>query len=245
MRDDLLEAQASVDWAVSKLPLLKQRLGEWCKNCVEVTFEDLPPPETHNLIVTRFKETLPLAFTIEVGAYINVIRSSLDILACAIGRRVKALNPHKHYFPVAASAEAFAAFDYRGSELIRHLPRNYRDIFEFYLPYHRRNDIGACHHLDNVRKHQRLLSAYIRPHRLSISDFGLGENFAFATDVWTGAKDKTIIGKFRKGAPRPDIQITAIVAFAEPEELSGRGVVSQLKIFALGAYEIIQAFDIP
>jgi hypothetical protein len=46
MRDDLLHAQASVDWAISQLLAFSERLGSWLSLNVEVGVRDVPPPAT-------------------------------------------------------------------------------------------------------------------------------------------------------------------------------------------------------
>jgi hypothetical protein len=243
MRDDLLEAQASIDWAVAKLPFLKKRLERWLNNNVELSIQHLPDPSAYNLLVARFKQALPLSFNVEVGAYVNVIRSSLDILVCAIGKRERLLNPDGHYFPVANSAADFAAGNYKGSEFVRQLSKDHRSILESYQPYYGGNlNVWACHHLDIVRKHRKLLATRIMPYRMTIADFGLGENFAFDTNVMVGRDNETTFGKIRKGAPAPHIQYTAKVTLTEPHEMEGREVIGAIKGFAAVATNIIEAF---
>lgn len=44
----------------------------------------LIPDTPNDMVVAVEKEPLPLSFNVEVGAYINAIRSSLDILATAM-----------------------------------------------------------------------------------------------------------------------------------------------------------------
>ena len=77
MRDDLLHAQASVDWAVARMPDLQERLDSWASANVSVEIEDAPPPAGQNPVVATLKEPIPLAFSVEVGAYLNTIRSGL------------------------------------------------------------------------------------------------------------------------------------------------------------------------
>src|SRR3954447_2161380 len=107
MRADLLEAQASVDWAIGQLLPFNQRLETWLGANVVIEIRDVPPPATHNPIVALEKELLPIAFSVEAGAYINAIRSGLDILARALVRRHRlAIPEHRVYFPVADSEES-------------------------------------------------------------------------------------------------------------------------------------------
>jgi hypothetical protein len=87
MRPDLLEAQANVEWVLSQLPDLATRLDAWLECSVTTELRDPGAHATHNLIIGVEKELLPLSFNVEVGAYINAIRSSLDILVMALVRR--------------------------------------------------------------------------------------------------------------------------------------------------------------
>jgi hypothetical protein len=114
MRDDLLDAQACVDWAVSQFPALQQRINSWLSVNVHIGVEETPPPATHDPIVAIENAALPLAFNVEVGAYINVIRSGLDILATALARRYGIPKPDEIYFPVANSEAAFMGGRYKG-----------------------------------------------------------------------------------------------------------------------------------
>ena len=87
MRHDLLEVQASIDWPFSRLVDFSNRLEAWLTASVRIEIRDVPPPATQNPIVAVETELLPLAFSVEAGAYINAIRSSLDILEMVLVRR--------------------------------------------------------------------------------------------------------------------------------------------------------------
>jgi len=54
---------------------------------VQIEIREIPGDENFNPVVAVEKELLPIAFSVEVGAYINCIRSGLDILAMALVRR--------------------------------------------------------------------------------------------------------------------------------------------------------------
>ena len=63
---------------------------------------------------------MPLAFSVEAGAYINAIRSSLDILAMALVRRHGLAIPEdKVSFPFFRTEEAFRK--QRGGPLLQQL----------------------------------------------------------------------------------------------------------------------------
>jgi hypothetical protein len=170
MRTDLLEAQASVAWAVSQLPGLAKRLDAWLEHGVTTELRDPGADATHNLIIGVEKELMPLSFNVEVGAYVNAIRSSLDILAMVLVRRHNLdIKEDKVYFPIARSETHFADSNWTGRKFINALPANERAIIESLKPYQGGSHaIWALHHLDIVRKHRRLLSVLLRPISISI-----------------------------------------------------------------------------
>jgi hypothetical protein len=243
MRDDLLEAQASVDWAVSKLPAFERALRTWLDDNTEVGLEEMPAPATHDFIVVIEKASFPREFVVEAGAYVNTIRSGLDILACAIGKRESVLSPDNHYFPVARSAQDFATGNYKGYELVRGLPRHYRDILEAHRPYNGGNkDIWACHHLDITRKHKRLVTVATYPSHYQAS-MGISTAFDFVSQERIG-NNKTTIAKLIKGAKDPEVYASTEVTFDEPDDLSDRRVIPALRNFAKAAAAVIKDFDI-
>ena len=99
MRDDLLDAQASVDSAVAKLPAFAEEIEIWLRENVNCHIEQLEPPIPYSPIIAKLKAPLPVAFNVEAGAYINAIRSSLDILASTLAVRYSVPKPENAYFP--------------------------------------------------------------------------------------------------------------------------------------------------
>jgi hypothetical protein len=169
MRADLLEAQASVEWVSSQLLPFNQRLEAWLKANVVIEIRHEPPPATHNPIVALERQFLPIAFSVEAGAYVNTLRSSLDILAMALVRRHSlAIAEDRVYFPVAKSKEALLKNG--GTPLLQQLPEEDRVKLLALKPYRGGNSaLWALHHLDIVRKHHRLLDVQIRPIHISMS----------------------------------------------------------------------------
>jgi hypothetical protein len=126
LRNDLIEAQGSVDWVLDQLGPLDQRLQSWLNENVTIEVRDVPAPATHNPIVAFEKELLPISFSVEVGAYINALRSSLDILAMALVRRHGLEIPEeKVSFPIAANEELLLRNG--GSLLLKQLPGEDRE----------------------------------------------------------------------------------------------------------------------
>jgi hypothetical protein len=139
MRPDLLEAQASVDWPFSQLPDLAKRINAWLDRSVRVEIRETPSPATENAIVAVEKEWLPLSFNVEVGAYINAVRSSLDILAMALVRRHNIeIREDRVLFPIASSESAFQNRSWAGRQLLEALPPQDRDTIEAFKAVSRR-----------------------------------------------------------------------------------------------------------
>jgi len=241
---DLLDAQTTVDWAVAQLPSLSERMQAWLDENVYAVVEETEPPATHDVIVAIEKQALPLGFNVEVGSYLNVIRSSLDILATAIGRRYSVLHPNGVYFPVAESAEKFATGDYNGSKFINALPADAADIFKALRPYQGGNKaLWSLHQLDVMRKHRRLLQVEIRPFRFGLA--GLrppGDDFQTIATGYLRANEKTVLGMLRKGAPYSNLKVYPHVALDEASAPGGKPVVQAINEFARLATTIIRLF---
>jgi hypothetical protein len=245
MRDDLLHARASIDWAVAHFQDFQSRLDAWCKANVEVSVKQLPPDVPNNVIVATEKASLPLDFNVEFGAYINAIRSSLDILASTLAaRHCPALIKHA-YFPVASSDQAFAAGNYKGSKLIRALPDKERDIIKSIKPYKGGNPtLFPLHHLDILRKHVRLLSVLAAPARLGMRVDAFPFFHPVATGWMRSSHEETVLGLISKDAPDPQFDFDAQVVLNETS-YSGRTVIDALQNFATFATLIIWQFDGP
>lgn len=244
MRHDLLHAQASVDWAVAHLPAFQARLRIWLDENVQVSIKELPADVPNNVVVATEKSQLPLDFQVEAGAYINAIRSSLDILASSLAARHCPNWIDDAYFPAASSASAFATGNYKGSKFVQALPAKERLIIEHCKPYKGGDTlIYPLHQLDIVRKHVRLLSAMIIPSRLGMRREAL-RFFEPLSIAWMrSADDETVLGLLAKDSPDPEFDFTAQVALDETAYFAGTEIITALKIFANAAQTIIGKFD--
>ena len=241
MKDDLLYAESAVDWAITNLPSFEDRLKAWCDDNIYPAIVKLPAENPDDLLVAREKIPLPLSFNVEFGAYLNAIRSSLDMVAWAVKEREKAIFPDEVYFPIAESAEKFAAWDYKGSKFVRQLSRTYRDAFEAGQPYKRGNEaLSALHHLNNIGKHKRLLSTYTRPGSFHVRGFGI--RFRQAASFIQGGEGETVLGFIAKGS-QPEVVYTGNVVINEPSLLEIQSVTRALHIFGKCAKAIILLFD--
>ena len=242
MRNDLLAARASVDWAVAQLPAFQSRLDAWLKGNIDVVVKELPADTPNNVILAMEKEPLPLAFQVEAGAYINTIRSSLDILAATLAQRHCPALIDDSYFPIVRSAEIFAARRYKGHKLIKALPATERAVIESLKPYKGGNHLlYALHLLDIVRKHRRLLTAEIHPAKLRIE--GSSTTFRPLLKGWMrSGDDETVIAFLAKGAPMPQIKLVMQVSINETTYLEHQSITAALSEFADLANSIIARF---
>jgi len=245
MRPDLLEAKASVDWPFSQLPDLAKRLDAWLDRSVRIEIRETPPPATENAIVAVEKEWLPLSFNVEVGAYINAIRSSLDILAMALIRRHNIeIREDRVLFPIASSESAFQNRGWAGRQLLETLPSQDRDTIEALKPYQGGNEaLWALHHLDIVRKHRQLLSVSLKPIHISLQgSLALGDFTPLATGT-IQVNDEVVLGLLRKGVDPTLVRSKFYVGLTEEDYVGHRPVVGALARLAEVASGVIKLFD--
>lgn len=247
MRDDLLDAVACVDWTKAQLPSLGERIDAWLKLNLYAEVVDHDPDCPNNVIVCRQKEPLPLFFNVEVGAYLNVLRSSLDILATVVARRHPGVaNPEKVYFPIAASRTEFFKPETKGAKFIQALPSDVREIFETLEPYKGGNEeLWALHQLDIMRKHRKLLTVITDNRYFQISGAGVLRDYkSLSTGFMVVNDQESVVGLIRKGAPNYEMQFTGEVAINETDLMPRKAVISALDDFASFAKSVIGLFDI-
>jgi hypothetical protein len=246
MRDDLLDARAAVDWAVAQTAAFDDRIKSWTSVNFDVRIEDTPAPASHNRVIALLKEPLPRVFNVEFGAYLNAIRTSLDILAVALAKRHRVTQLSDVYFPVAKSALAFAAGNYKGSKFVNGLPGVDRRIIESLEPYQRGHKyLWDLHNLDIVRKHHRLIDLSTRP-------VGFGRANSTTEDFvpnpslkdWTlSVNQETEIGTIRKGRDNDYIKLFPAVACAEPGSVFRYPIPAAIFSFSEAVNSIIALFD--
>jgi hypothetical protein len=244
MRPDLLEAQASIDWPSSQFLSFHARLEEWLKANVRIEIRDLDPPATHNPIVAVEKELLPLAFSVEAGAYINAMRSSLDILAMALVRRHDVqIDERRVQFPIFESEASFQEF--KGGSLLQRLPERERAIMVALRPYPEGNPaLWTLHYLDIVRKHRRLLDVRIQPIHMSMEGTLKPGDFVPLATGTIQVNDETVLGLLRKGVPEPAIRSSFYIALTEPGYVGRKPILATLIHLADCATEVISRFNV-
>jgi hypothetical protein len=243
MRADLLEARASIEWPSSQFLPFHARLEEWLKTNVRIEIRDNDPPATHNRIVAVEREFLPLAFSVEAGAYINAIRSSLDILAMALVRRYNlAIEEHRVEFPIFRSEALF--MEKNGGPLLQRLPDRERAVIQALKPYPEGNPaLWTLHHLDIVRKHRRLLDVHPQPIHVWLEGTLKPGDFKPLATGTIKANEETVLGLLRKGAPEPAVRSSFYAALAEPGYIGRKPILATLSKLADIATEVINRFD--
>lgn len=246
MRADLLEAQACVDWPMSQLPDLSKRLKDWLTRGVTIQKKELPPPAESNLIVAVENELLPLYFQAEVGAYINSIRSGLDVLAMVLVKRHDLkIGEDRVLFPIAKSKEDFERDGGSARKFVEDLPKLERQLIDHLKPYQGGNEaLWALHHLDIVRKHRRLLNARLKPIHMSIQGTLAEGDFTplgGEGSIQVGAE--TVLGMIKKGVPPLSVRTSFYVGIDEEGFAAGKPVEAVLAQLASAATYAIKLFD--
>lgn len=240
---DIAYAYASIDWAVSNLPPFQQRMQGWLDVNVDLRIENLDSNPTHNLLVAFEKAPIPLEFSVEFGAYINSIRSSLDILATTLAYRNDMTNRDKAYFPIAQTEAKFLAREYKGADFVKRLPDTERKIIESIKPYDGGNPLlWELHNLDNARKHKRLLAVETRPAIVTGHGWDSFIKGEAALSELVHANGETILGMVSKLAHKNDFKIAAQITMGEPGPLYGDNAIVALTSLANVARDIIKKF---
>src|SRR5258708_5863718 len=102
MRDDLLDAQTAVDWALAQLPVLQGRIAKWAD-----AYSTRIAVENGRKAYYVRVNPIPAIINAETGAIINSIRTSLDLLANTLAGRNGFPAARDVYFPVSRSLADF------------------------------------------------------------------------------------------------------------------------------------------
>ncbi len=198
------------------------------------------------MLVTFDKEPPPLSFSVEAGAYINAIRSSLDILAMALACRHGMTDINKVQFPIAKSESEFSAGKYKGADLIKWLPALERQKIESLKPYQGGNALlWQLHHLDIVRKHRRLVETQTRPAKLTAFGWDASDDLQqmprLSPAELRHVNGETELGLVSKLAHESDFRISAQITITEPGCLYGHNAIVAIRWLAELARDIVDS----
>lgn len=244
MRPDLLDAEAAIDWAVSQLPVLEERIETWRRGkpyAVRIDVNTNPGKKLYRLVDVR---PLDPVINAEAGAIIHSIRSSLDLMVCALAARNGYPDSTDTYFPFWKTKEAFEAPAGRKSNPvlrdIRRLTDGNQGIIKALKPYPGGNDLlVALHQLDLTRKHRRLLDTFIFPRGIAFSP---GIHGDMEMEVWDGFKEGAILFSTPASSADTDVTIGLNVAFDEAGPMHGKNFTSSIRDFARTAKNILVLF---
>jgi hypothetical protein len=244
MRDDLLDAQAAIDWAVTQIPLLQQGFIEWQRRnpCRVVQERD---PDTGEDIAVTYDQPFPLTFNAWTGAIINSLRSSLDLLAAALAARNSVIPNHETHFPIFRSLHDMID-PLEGIEGKKWLSHSERSAVKALKPYDGGDDtLWPLHRLDILRKHERLLST--RPDVKGFLMIGRHMHVG-GTKALKRLENKTVLLNLSPGevlnATQGNTLLATFITFREPTlGLDDEEVAVILRKFATRAAEIIMLFD--
>lgn len=243
MRDDLLDACAAVDWSKTQLPVLEKRCLSWNEYAVELAIVDEYPQSGRKAWVAREKTPLPAIINAEAGAIIGSLRSSLDLLAAALAKRNGVRPSEDTHFPIFGSL--YDMIDpIKGLERKKWLSQAEISIIKALEPYRGGNEsLWPLHHLNNVRKHERLVVVNARPKILNVIREGWSpSDLIFPSMV--RLKNTTLLFEHPRNAPDPKIHLLLEVVFDEAIfGVFGAPLVRTLREFASTADSIIRLFD--
>lgn len=240
MRADLLDAHASVKWAIAQIDALQERFLTWMRSYpYELRLE--PDPDSFDkLLVAREKIPLDPLINVEAGMIINANRSALDMVAVALSRR-NGIEPDRYTkFPIHELESGLTG------ELNNIKQKNWLSDSEIAkiksLKPYKGGDalLYPLHYLDIVRKHERLIR--VNP---EISNARTTIMLYHARQEWRRLPDKTILARCPGNTPdfsfsQHNSNITSQITLNEPSiGLVDESAVLKLKAFCSRCYDIV------
>jgi hypothetical protein len=240
LRDDLLDAQAAINWAEAQSNALTRRLIAWKRDKPYAVLVDTDSQPGKKLY--RFADIKPLdpIINAEAGAIIHSIRSSLDLLACTLAARNGFPESKSTYFPIWKTQIDFADPKSLVLKKIKRLSQADQVIIKDLRPYPGGNNtLCSLHDLDLTRKHRRLLKAFVFPRGIGFVGFpsqvSIGE--------WHGFNEKTVLAATDASHPDGEVSIGLHLAFGEAGAIHGENFIATIRDFARLASAIVKLFD--
>jgi hypothetical protein len=247
MPNDLLDAQAAVDWAIAQIPILQERFLAWQRNRpYELVVEPDSDPGYEILVAHQKRPVDPLVIG-DAGAIINSARSSLDLLAAALATRNGVKPSHETHFPIFRSEQDMID-PLEGIEGKKWLSRSEQMTIKALHPYQGGDRfLWPLHRLDILRKHERLIAVQPGISEAWIARFP-GVQGVRRTSVHFD--EKTPLWRFPASSFRPtpgNTNVTAEISFTEAAALGAvrEPVIPTLYEFVARIVEIIGLFNAP
>ena len=242
MKDDLLDALVPVKWAEAQISVLQNRLLVWQHRYpYKIITEPDPDRGDRELLVAYLDKPLDALIVGDVGAMVNSIRTGLNLMMAAVVARHGVVPGRAPDFPIAKTAPDFLA-------VINKL-ENKRWISPLEAAVIKRTkaydggDAVLWHigKLDNLRKHQRLLTVEPIPSQadLLVLPYGFEK-------LMTHMQDKTILYRFPHGAFHPtkgNTNLTAEIFLNEaPAGVGNHPALLALRVYITRVKALIQSF---
>jgi hypothetical protein len=241
MRDDLLDARAAIDWAISDLPILEEKIIAWRNANPFRLRADLDSQSGKKIIRLYDVKPIPAIITAEAGVIIHAIRSSLDLLTVALAERNGHGSPTDTYFPIWDDSYSLDDLLDPATKKIKRLSAADQATIKNLQPYEGGNyRLVALHKLDSTRKHRHLLSVVNAPCAIIMPLTGVE-----FTPVWEGFKDNAIVATGPANASECDLRLELEIRLTEPRIVSRKPLIKVLDDFARLAILIIKLFDTP
>jgi hypothetical protein len=243
MRDDLLDSLACVDWAIAQSDLLEGRINRWINDRPYVAREHKDAQTGEETWQITEVDPIPRVINVEIGAIINALRSSLDVLATKLAERNGHFGKTDVYFPVTRSA---ATFKSEGRKKIRRLSACAQTAIERLQPYHGGDKpllLLSLHNIDNARKHRQLIGVESTAPGVSIFRYGAMPE---TDDIMRAqAPDHGYVDARSSADPDYQIQVRIEVAFRDAGVLTGKPITPALRELISLTHAIIAIFDGP
>jgi hypothetical protein len=233
------------NWAVIQLDTLARRIEAWkhTRPYELVTYFD--SERGKKALKYEVRNPLPLLINAEVGAIVNSIRSSLDILAVTLAKRFGATYVKDVYFPVSKSAPKSAAVfaDKRVKGVNRLSPQDQASIKDL-APYKGGDNLlYALHQMDITRKHRQLLTVHSGNIRLVLTGTALDVVWPHELPVEERPEDQSILAWVNPSASDCKAELSVEPTLARTKPLQPKPPIPALTEFASLAHRIIASFD--
>jgi hypothetical protein len=241
MKDDLRDALVPVKWAEAQIPILQNRLLAWQHTYpYKIAAEPDPKRGDRDLLVAYLEKPLDDIIVGDVGAMVNSIRTGLNLMMAAVVARhvVPSRAPD---FPIAETPTKFfaAVQDLENKKWISPLEAKVIKRTKAYSGGD--NILFHISKLDNLRKHQRLLTVEPILSQANITTWG-GD----FEPLMTRMQDKTILYRFPSGAFRPtkgNTNVTAEIFLNEaPAGVGDHPALLALRVYITRVNELIKSF---
>lgn len=243
MKADLEDALVPVKWAEAQIPILQERLLAWQRSYpYEIVAEPDPNQPDRELLIAYLKKPLDPLIIGDVGAIINSSRTGLDLMMAAVVARHGVPASRAPNFPIAKKPADFLAA-VKKLETEHGISAAEVAAIERTKAYDG-GDAVLWHiaKLDNLRKHQRLLTVEPIPSQADITWTTYAERLMHHSH----SQNKTTLYRIPAGVFRPtkgNTNVAAEIFLNEtPAGVGVRPAIVALRVYRSRVCWLIQDF---